>query len=428
MSGSSRATNPVSSWPNNPLRFPRWKDVAPYLRMRSFDPNSLRRRLNRALTVADLREVARHRVPRAVFDYVDGAAESETSLARARQSWDRIEFHPRVLRDVREVDLSTTITGKPSSLPLVCAPTGFTRMMSHEGERAVAAVAAAHGIPYTLSTLGTTSIPAVATASGTGRHWFQLYISTDRGVSKELVEQATEFGYDTLVLTVDTAVGGARLRDIRDGFTVPPTLSARTLMGMVRHPGWSMNKLFRDPLEFSMFTAFNESPAELAARMFDPGVTMSDLEWLRGIWTGPLVVKGLQTVDDARAVVTAGADAVVVSNHGGRQLDRAVTPLELLPQVLDGIGGDTEVLLDSGIMRGSDLAAAVAMGATACLIGRAYLYGLMAGGARGVDRTLDIMTDELARTLRLIGVNRIDALQPAHVTLRPTTPVNPAVP
>jgi L-lactate dehydrogenase (cytochrome) len=376
------------------------------------------RRLARAASVADLRLLARRRAPRAVFDYTDGAAGEEIGLRRSRQAFGRVEFQPRVLRDVSNVDTSTTILGRASALPLVFGPTGFTRMMHTEGEPAVARVAARVGIPYALSTMGTTSIEELAAAAPGGRLWFQLYLWRDREASRDFVERAREAGYEALVLTVDTPVPGARLRDVRNGLTIPPSLSMRTFAEGVLHPAWWFDLLTTEALEFASLNRFEGTVAELVDRMFDPTATLSDLSWLRSVWPGSLVVKGVQNVADARAVVDAGADGLVVSNHGGRQLDRAPTPLEALAAVVDAVGDRAEVYVDGGILSGSDLVAAVALGARAGLVGRAYLYGLMAGGERGVQRAADILHTEVTTTLALLGVTRVEDLRRDHVRLR----------
>jgi L-lactate dehydrogenase (cytochrome) len=398
---------------------PRWSELRPLLRPRPLELDPTTRRLTRALTIADLRAVARRRTPRAVFDYTDGAAEGEISLRRATEAFRRVEFQPRVLRDVERVDTTTTILGRPAALPLAFAPTGFTRMMHHEGERAVVRVADRAGIPYALSTMGTTSIEDVAAAAPGARKWFQLYVWRDRGAGKDLVQRAQAAGYEALILTADVPVAGARLRDVRNGLTVPPSLTLRTFVDGALHPSWWFNLLTTEPLTFASLTSWEGTVAELINKMFDPTVTMRDLSWLREIWSGPLIVKGIQHPDDARAVVDLGADAVVVSNHGGRQLDRAVTPLEALPGVLDAVGDRAEVLLDGGVRSGADVAAAVALGARACLVGRAYLYGLMAGGERGVARAVEILTLELVRTMQLLGVDSVAHLGPEQVRLRP---------
>ena len=376
------------------------------------------RRLARAASIADLRRLARRRAPRAVFDYTDGAAGEELSLSRSREAYSRVEFSPRVLRDVSGVDTSTTILGKPSAAPWAFAPTGFTRMMHTEGESAVGRVAALMGIPYALSTMGTTSIEQLAAAAPDARRWFQLYLWRDREASLDFVVRAQAAGYEALVLTVDTPVAGPRLRDVRNGLTIPPTLSLRTLAEGSSHPAWWWDLFTTEPLEFASLHRFEGTVAELVGTMFDPAASMADLTWLREAWDGPLVVKGIQSVADARAVVDAGADALVVSNHGGRQLDRAPVPLEVLPSVVDTVGDEAEVYVDGGILSGSDIVAAVALGARAALVGRAYLYGLMAGGERGVQRAAQILQQEVTSTLALLGVSRVSDLGRDHVRLR----------
>jgi L-lactate dehydrogenase (cytochrome) len=403
-----------------PIRrqLPRPRDLAPLVRVRPPRLDATRRRLESAFTIADLRAVARRRVPRAVFDYVDGASEQEISLRRAREAYARVEFSPRILRDVGSVDTATTVLGGAAAMPMILAPTGFTRMMHHEGERAVARAAEAASLPYALSTMGTTAVEDLAAEAPLGRHWFQLYLWKDRDASTDLVERARKAGYDTLVLTVDTPVAGARLRDSHNGLTIPPSLTARTLADMARHPAWWANLLTTEPLSFASLNSWSGTVAELVGHMFDPTAVAADLTWLRDQWPGHLVVKGIQHVDDARAVVDLGADGVVVSNHGGRQLDRAPTPLELLPDVAAAVGERAEVFVDTGITTGADLVAARALGARAALVGRAYLYGLMAGGEAGVTRALDILRAEAVRTLQLIGVERVDDLDGSHAKLR----------
>lgn len=399
-------------------QIPKWSDLRPLLRMQPMSPSATERRLATAANIADLRRIARRRTPRSVFDYTDGAAEDEISLSRARAAYRRVEFRPNVLRDVGDVDTSATILGERSALPLVFAPTGFTRMMQHEGERAVAKVAARVGIPYVLSTMGTTSIEDVRDAAPTADLWFQLYVWKDREASQALIARAKAAGYRALMLTVDTAVAGARLRDVRNGLTIPPTLRAKTLADMSLHPAWWANLLSTEPLEFASLRSSGGTVADMINSMFDPSVTFDDIAWLREQWDGKLLLKGLQNVDDARRAVDCGVDAVVLSNHGGRQLDRAVTPLELLPSVVQAVGDRVEVYVDTGIMSGADVLAAVARGATAALVGRAYLYGLMAGGERGVQKAYDLMSAEFRRTQQLLGVQAASELTPDHVALR----------
>jgi L-lactate dehydrogenase (cytochrome) len=398
-------------------QIPRWSELKPLLRPKPVELNPTRRRLQRALTIEDLRSAARRRAPRAVFDYTDGAAEQEISLRRARRLFRQLEFHPSVLRDVSRLDTTTEVLGQRSSFPFSFAPTGFTRMMHHEGECAVARVAERVGIPYALSTLGTTSIEDVALAAPTARKWFQLYVWKDRTAGEELMRRAQASGFEALMLTVDAPIAGARLRDVRNGFSIPPALTVRTVVDTATHPAWWINLLTTSPLTFASLSSWDRTIAELMDELFDPTMTMKDLEWVRSFWDGPLIIKGIQTIDDARRMADAGVDAIVLSNHGGRQLDRAPVPLRLLPDVVDAVGDRTEVWVDTGIMSGADIVAAVALGAKSALVGRAYLYGLMAGGERGVTRAAEILTRELRRTMQLLGVARVDELGPHHVRL-----------
>src|SRR3954447_20050983 len=398
-------------------RVPRWSELRPLLRPRRTRLDPTDRRLAGAASIADLRILARRRAPRAVFDYTDGGAGDELALRRSRQAYTALEFRPPAPRDASSVDTSPEHLGQPAAVPFAFAPTGFTRMIHTDGEPAVARVAARTGIPYALSTMGTTSIEALAAAAD-GRRWFQLYRWRDREASRDFVVRAREAGYEALVLTVDTPVAGARLRDVRNGLTIPPSLSLRTVSEGALHPAWWFDLVTTEPLEFASLNRFEGTVAELVGRMFDPAATIDDLAWLRSVWDGPLIVKGIQTVADAHSVVSAGADAVIVSNHGGRQLDRAPTPLEVLPAVVEAVGDRAEVYVDGGILSGGDVVAAVAFGARAALVGRAYLYGLMAGGERGVQRTADILRDEITNTMALLGVTRVSDLGPEHVRLR----------
>lgn len=396
-------------------RFPRPHELAPLLRFKRFEPRPTERRLQGALTIEDLRTIAQRRTPRGPFDYTDGGADSEATLGRARQAFADIEWRPRVLRDVRDVDLGADILGVRAQLPFGIAPTGFTRLMHHEGEFAGAQAAAAAGIPFCLSTMGTRSIEEVAQAAPNGDNWFQLYMWKDRDRSMALVERAKAAGYRVLVLTVDVPVAGDRLRDRRNGLTIPPTLTPRTIVNAIPRPAWWMNLLTTEPLRFASLDSWNGTVAELLGEMFDPTVDFDDLNWIIGQWGGPVVVKGIQTVEDAVRCAAAGAAAIQLSNHGGRQLDRAPVPFHLLPSVAREVGDDVEVLLDTGIMHGADIVASIAAGARFTFVGRAYLYGLMAGGRKGVDRTIAILKDQVGRTMRLLGVSSTDELGPEHL-------------
>jgi L-lactate dehydrogenase (cytochrome) len=398
-------------------RLPRPAELRELLKPRQLPLSPTERRLAKAYTIGDLRNIARRRTPRAVFDYTDGAAEEELSLRRAREAFAGVEFHPNVLRDVAKVDLGVDVLGRRSELPFLFAPTGFTRLMHHQGERAVARVAERAGVPYALSTMGTTSIEEVAAAAPAARKWFQLYLWKDRDAGKDLVLRAKEQGYEAVILTVDTPVAGARLRDMRNGLTIPPALTLRTFLDGAMHPAWWLNLLTTEPLTFASLTHWGGTVAELIDNIFDPTLSLDHLTWLRELWDGPLLVKGILNVDDARMVVDHGAQGVIVSNHGGRQLDRAPAPLGMLPKVVDAIGDRSEVYLDTGILNGGDVVAALAHGATATFVGRAYLYGLMAGGELGAQRAVDILTAEITRTLRLLGVRSLAELTPGHVKL-----------
>lgn len=398
-------------------QLPRWSELKPLLRPKPLELDARKRRLDAALTIADLRRVAKRRTPTSVFDYTDGAAEGEISLRRARQTFAGLEFHPAILQDVSEIDLSTSFLGRPSQLPFSFAPTGFTRMMQHEGERAVVRVADRIGIPYALSTMGTTSIEDVAAAAPNARKWFQLYVWKDRSAGEDLMRRAEEAGYEALILTVDVPVAGARLRDVRNGFSIPPALTVKTVADAALHPTWWGNLLTTEPLTFASLAAWDGTVAELLNTLFDPTMTLADLEWVRSFWKGPLIIKGVQTVHDAKMVVDAGVDAIVLSNHGGRQLDRAPVPLRLLPDVREALGDDAEIMIDTGVMSGADVVAAVALGASSVMVGRAYLYGLMAGGEAGVQRAADILTAEARRTMALLGTRQISDLGPQHVRL-----------
>lgn len=397
-------------------RFPRPKELAPLMRFKTPTFNAKKRRLQSALTIADLRAIAQRRTPKAPFDYTEGAAEGELSLARARQAFSDIEFHPAILRDVSQVDTGWQVLGQRVALPFGIAPTGFTRMMHTEGEVAGATAAAAAGIPFALSTMGTTSIEGVRDAAPDGRNWFQLYMWKDRERSMQLVERAAAAGFDTLLVTVDVPVAGARLRDKRNGFSIPPALTVGTIVNAIPRPWWWWDFLTTEPLAFASLSSWDGTVAELLDFMFDPTVTYDDLRWIKEQWPGKLVVKGVQTVDDAKRLTDLGVDGITLSNHGGRQLDRAPIPFHLLPKVVREVGKDTEVHLDTGIMSGADIVASVSLGARFTLIGRAYLYGLMAGGREGVDRAIDILRGEITRTMKLLGVSSLDELEPGHVT------------
>lgn len=395
-----------------PRRIPRWSELAPLIGLELPSLDNHVRALARVSDIYDLRLMAKRFTPRAVFDYTDGAAGNDSSLRAARQAFERLEFIPRVLRDVREINTQADFLGTSSTIPVALGPTGFTRMMHYQGELAVAQAARSRGVPYALSTLGTTSVEDLKSQVPDSRQWFQLYLWKDRAASKELVNRVKAAGYSTLILTVDTAVAGLRHRDVRNGLNIPPKLSATTMINMARYPRWWMNLLSTQPLEFASFRDTGGTVSDLIGRVFDPSITPEDVQWLRGEWDGPLVVKGIQSLEDAKIVSELGVDGIILSNHGGRQVERGLPPITLLPEVVKTVGEKTSIFVDSGVMSGADVVAALCLGARGVFIGRAYLYGLMAAGEAGVEKTIDIFTNEIATTMALIGATSIDELGP----------------
>ena len=398
-------------------QLPQWSELSPLIKFKPVSLDRRNARLTAAADVWDLRSFAKRRTPKAAFDYVDGGANQELSLTRTRQAFASLEFQPNVLRDVSAVDPSTSIAGGRSALPFGIAPTGFTRFMHSAGEEAGAAAAQRAGIPFTLSTMGTASIEDVAGFGDGGRKWFQLYLWRDREKSEALVHRAQAAGYDTLLVTVDTPVAGSRLRDARNGMKIPPALTLKTVFDASYRPEWWINFLTTEPLKFATLSAHSGSVASLINSMFDPTITFDDISWLRSVWKGRLFVKGIVSAEDALRAVDLGADGIVVSSHGGRQLDRTPVPLRALPGIRRAVGQDAEIILDSGIMSGGDIVAAVAAGADFTLIGRAYLYGLMAGGPQGIDRAIQILRDEIQVTMQLLGVSSLAELTPEHIRM-----------
>ena len=405
-------------------QFPKPSELKEFMTFKKPSLDFAGNRLEKALTIYDLRKIAKRRTPAAAFDYTDGAAEGEFSMNRARQAFEDIEFHPGVLTDVSTVDTTTEVLGGTSAMPFGIAPTGFTRLMQTEGEIAGAGAAGAAGIRFTLSTLGTTSIEDVRAADPNGRLWFQLYVMREREISYGLVERAAKAGFDTLFFTVDTPVAGARLRDKRNGFSIPPHLTMKTLLNAIPRPWWWFDFLTTPKLEFASLSSTGGTVGELLDNAMDPSINYEDLKIIREMWPGKIVIKGVQNLEDSKKLADLGVDGILLSNHGGRQLDRAPVPFHLLPEVVREGGMDTEVMVDTGIMNGADIVASMALGAKFTLIGRAYLYGLMAGGRRGVDRTIEILSDEVRRTMKLLQVHNIAELEPKHVTqLRRLQPI-----
>ena len=400
-----------------------FETIRSVVRVKRIETDRIERRLAHAASVADLRRIAQRRLPGGVFDYIDGAAEDERTLAANQDAFATTTFRPRVLRGVEKVEVASTILGQPLAYPLVLAPTGFTRIADPQGELAVARAAERAGLPYTLSTLSTRSIEEVRAVSD-GRLWFQVYAWRDRGLVQEMIERAAAAKFEALVLTVDTAVFGRRERDVRRGFSLPPTIGPRTLVDSALHPGWTWSFVRSEPIRFANVVGRDvgdgASPVTLSDYIntqFDPALSWDDVTWLRSVWDGPIILKGIQTVADAVLATDAGVDAIALSNHGGRQLDGSPATLSLVAPVADVVGGRTEIICDGGIRRGSDIVKALAAGANACMAGRAYLYALGAAGEPGVDRVLEWFHADMVRTMNLLGVGSIPELDRSLIDL-----------
>jgi len=381
----------------------RASEIRQLIQMKPVELDATRRRLSACHDIADLRAAGRRLTPRPVFDYVDGGADEELSMAANVRAFRRWRFQPRALAEITAVDTAIRVLDRDLPLPLVLAPTGYTRMMHPAGEIGAARSAQRHGLPYTLSTMATTAIEAVAEAAQPDL-WFQLYILKDSGLTKELVDRAAAAGYRVLVVTVDTVVTGHRTRDQRNGLIIPPALTNRTLASIAARPGYWLRMLRGEAIDFANFAGSGAMTIARTGTLFNPTVGGDDIVSLRDGWPGKLILKGPISPEDARRAVSLGADGLQLSNHGGRQLDRAVSPIDLVAPVRESVGPDVSLLVDSGVRHGSDIAVALALGADACAIGRAYLYGLMVGGERGVDQVLDILADQFSRTLHLLGV------------------------
>jgi L-lactate dehydrogenase (cytochrome) len=390
--------------------------VRSVMRFGPMETDPVARRLARAASVDDLRRIARRRLPRGCFDYIDGGAEDERTMNANVSAFATTMFRPRVLRGLHDITVSRDLLGAPVDFPLVLAPTGFTRIADPAGELAVARAAERAGLPYTLSTLSTRSIEEVRAASG-GRLWFQVYAWRDRGLVEEMIRRAAAAGYEALVLTVDTAVFGRRERDIRRGFSLPPKIGPSTLLDGLLHPAWTWAFVRSEPIRFANVVGRDvgdgSSPVTLADYInsqFDPALSWDDVDWLRSVWDGAIVIKGIQCVEDAVIAADIGVEAIALSNHGGRQLDGSPATFSLVAPVADAVGGRTEIICDGGVRRGSDIVKALAAGATACMAGRAYLYALGAGGQLGVDTLLAWWREDMRRTMSLIGAGSISEL------------------
>jgi L-lactate dehydrogenase (cytochrome) len=367
--------------------------------------------------IEDLRTLARRRVPRAFFDYADSGSYNEETLRANRADLEGIKLRQKVLVDVSKRSLETTVVGQKIAAPLILAPIGLCGMQHGDGEILAARAANEAGIPFTLSTMSICSIEDVAQATG-APFWFQLYVIKDRGFSKDILERAVAAKSNTLVLTVDLQVLGQRHRDIKNGMTVPPEIRLKNIVDIATKPAWAWSILKGKRKTFGNLAGHVKgmdnvnSLAQWTAQQFDPALSWKDVEWIKKIWPGKLVLKGILDEDDAKTAVKLGADAIVVSNHGGRQLDGAPSSISALPAIADAVGSDIEVLFDGGIRSGADVLRALALGARACLIGRAYIYGLGAGGQAGVSKAIDILEKELSVAMALTGTSRIDDIGP----------------
>lgn len=377
------------------------------------------RGLRRCYRIEDLARLARRRLPAGAQAYLDGGGEDEWTLRRNRQAFDEIELLPHVLRDVSEVDTTTSVLGDDLPLPVVLSPVGGPRLFHHEGELAVARAAGRAGLPYGISTLATQSLEDVAAVAG-GPLWFQLYLWGDRGVAKDLVARAHAAGYRALVLSVDSTVRSERDRELHRGVVLPtPQLTPSTVLDGARHPNWAWHFLTSSALGFPNLAMDGPTSRQRLTQMFDGTVNWSDLGWLRDAWPGPILIKGVLRPSDARRAADEGADGVIVSNHGGRELDHAPATIDALPAIVEAVGDRMEVLVDSGIRRGSDILVALALGARAVLVGRAHLYGLAAAGEAGVRHAIDILAAELRTAMALTGVRRLADIDRELIRTRP---------
>ncbi len=363
-----------------------------------------------AVGITDVREVARRKLPRPVFDFIDGGAENELTLRSNESAFASLGFVPQALTDVSKRSQRVRVLGLDLPSPVLLAPAGLARMAHRDGEIAAARAAARAGTVYTLSTAASASIEEVAAACS-GPLWLQLYVWSDRGATAALVDRARAAGYHALCFTIDVPLSGRRERDVRNGLTIPPKPAGSTWHHYARHPLWVRQALLGSPITFRNFIDSDAGGGNSAVALgnyvnsqLNPSMSWDDLRWLREAWSGPLLVKGIMSAHDAREVVKVGADAVVVSNHGGRQLDGLPATIDVLPEIVDAVAGDAEVLMDSGVRRGSDVVKALALGARAVLVGRPYLYGLAMDGEDGALRVLEMLRDEIDRVQALLGV------------------------
>ena len=379
--------------------------------------------MSKYYNIDDLRLLAKKRVPRAVFDYADGGAEDELTKDNNRNAFKKWKFIPDVLVDVAEVDTKTKVLGTEMPFPFALGPTAISYLFHHSGEPAVARAASKKNFPSTLSSIASTNIEDYADASDCSV-WYQMYVWKNREISNDFIKRCKEKNYKAIMLTVDVPVGGKRERDLRSGMTIPPRLTLSSIIDAAFHPSWWWNFIFGPKIKFAnvkeRFMGKNKNFSNMMTYMnqqFDPSVTWDEAKEIASMWGGPFAIKGLMNADDAERAIEIGASAIVISNHGGRQLDSAVAPVDVLPEIAERVNGRAEILIDGGIRRGTDIVKAIALGADACLIGRPWVYGLAAKGEKGVDLVIDILSSEVTRTLQLLGCKSINDVSKRHVTL-----------
>jgi len=377
--------------------------------------------LDKVFNIEDLRKIARRKLPKPLFNYIDGGADDETNVLGNVHAFDSASLVPEYLVDVAKIDTTTTVLGREISMPLFLAPTGMTRLFHHDGETAVSKAAAEAGIYYSLSTVGATSIEDVAAACD-GPKSFQIYVMKDRSLTREFIQRCKDANYDSLMLTVDIPVAGNRERELRYGFSMPPKLNLAGIAGFAARPGWVYQALTHPKAilanvahKISEGSSESTSLIEYIASQFDPSVTWDDLEWMIAEWDGPFAIKGILSAADARKAVDRGVTAIMVSNHGGRQLDGSLSAFDALGPIVDEVGGECEIICDGGIRRGTHVLKALARGATACSMGRPYLFGLAAGGQAGVSKAVELLRAEIERGMGLIGCRNISEISEKHI-------------
>jgi L-lactate dehydrogenase (cytochrome) len=380
--------------------------------------------LQKCHSIADLRSLAQRRLPKVMFDYIDGAAEDEVTLARNSSGFAAWQFIPRALVGAKQIDMSTRVQGSDIALPIIFAPTGGTRLFHHRGELATSAAAAAAGTLFTLSSMATYDIETVG-AHTSGDKWFQIYVWKDRSVVREFIQRCKASGYKALCLTVDTAVPGNRQRDLRNGFTMPPRFTLASLFDMALHPTWWGHVLTKPQITLANVmgkagVGLNSATSlgQYVNSQMDSSVTWDDMAWMIREWGGPFLIKGILSAEDARIAVDIGASGVILSNHGGRQLDHSAAPIDVLPDIVAAVGGRTEIIVDGGIRRGTDVMKALALGATACMMGRPFLYGLAAGGEEGAKRAITLLGNEIRRAMMLLGCPDVKKLDRSYLRRR----------